>query len=97
MDIKLFVLALTFLFTVLKKIFPKWGKEENISVVVKISEIKKTECMTLDNMANINNHHSRVHFINDKNNNNSSLVFALWKCGDTSSTTSLLLIRTSSN
>ena len=40
---------------------------------------------------NINNHHPHVHFIN----NNSSLVLTLWKWGETSSTTSLLLIRTS--
>ena len=39
----------------------------------------------------INNHHSRVHFIN----NNISLVLTLWKRGEISSTTSLLLIRTS--
>ena len=48
----------------------------------------------VDNMKNINNHHPRAHFII---NNNSSLVFTLWKWGETSSTTSLLLIRTSSN
>ena len=44
--------------------------------------------MTLNN---INNHHPHVHSIN----NNSSLVFTLWKRGETSSTASLLLIRTS--
>ena len=45
--------------------------------------------MTLNNK---NNLHPHVHFIN----NNSSLVLALWKLGETSSITSLLLIRTSS-
>ena len=45
-------------------------------------------------MENINIHHPRVHFIN---NINGSLVFTLWKRGETSSTNSLLLIRTSSN
>ena len=45
--------------------------------------------MTLNN---INNHHPHPHFIN----NNSSLALALWKLGETSSTTSLLLTRTSS-
>ena len=50
--------------------------------------------MTLNNMVKINNHHPRVHFINNKNG---SLVFALWNRGETSSTTSLLLIRTSIN
>ena len=49
--------------------------------------------MTLNNIANINNHPPDVHFINS---NNSSLVLTLWKGGETSSTTSLLLIRTSS-
>ena len=48
--------------------------------------------MTLNNIANINNHHPHVHFIKK----NSSLVLTLWKWGATSSTTSLLLIRTSS-
>ena len=41
---------------------------------------------------NINSHPLDVHFIN----NNSSLVLTLWKRGETSSTTSLPLIRTSS-
>ena len=46
-------------------------------------------------MADINNHHPRAHFIN--NINSASLVFTLWKSGETSSITSLLLNRTSSN
>ena len=50
--------------------------------------------MTLKNMENINNHHPRVHFIN---NNTGSLVFTIWKWGETSTTNSLLLSRTSSN
>ena len=48
--------------------------------------------MTSNNIANINNHHPQVHFIN----NNSSLFLSLWKLGETSSTTSLLFIRMSS-
>ena len=40
----------------------------------------------------INNHPLHVHFINNK----SSLVLTLWKGGETSSTTSLPLISTSS-
>ena len=48
----------------------------------------------VDNIENMNNHHPRAHFINISNG---SLVFTLWKLGETSSTTSLLLIRTSSN
>ena len=47
----------------------------------------------VENMENINNHHPRAHFINISNG---SLVFTPWKRGETSSTTSLLLIRTSS-
>ena len=43
-------------------------------------------------LKNINNHHPHTHLIN----NNSSLVLTLWKGGETSSTTSLLLIHTSS-
>ena len=46
------------------------------------------------NMKNKNDHHPRGHFIIISNG---SLVFTLWKSGETSSTTSLLLIRTSSN
>ena len=46
------------------------------------------------NMENINNHHPRAHFIKLGND---SLVLTFWKCGETSSTTSLPLIRTSSN
>ena len=56
------------------------------------NKIKNIEYMTLNNIANINNHHLHVHF----NNNNSSLVPNLRKWGEISSTTSLLLIRTSS-
>ena len=48
----------------------------------------------VDNMENISNHHPRSHFIIISNG---SLVFILWKWGETSSTTSLLLIRTSIN
>ena len=43
---------------------------------------------------NTNIHHTRAHFIIIKN---SSLVFTPWKCGETSSTTSLLFIRTNGN
>ena len=48
----------------------------------------------VDNMESINNHHPRAHFINI---NNSSLVFTLWKWGETSGTTTLFLIRISIN
>ena len=64
------------------------------------SEIKKNKIYNMhdfkyvDNMKNMNNHHLRAHF---NNINISSLVFTLWKRGETSSTTSLPLIRTSSN
>ena len=47
--------------------------------------------MILNNMENRNNHQPRVHYINNKNG---SLVFTLWKWGETGSSTSLLLIRT---
>ena len=46
------------------------------------------------NMKNINNHHLGALFIIIIN---SSIVFTLWKSGETSNTTSLLLILTSSN
>ena len=46
----------------------------------------------VDNLENKNNYHPRAHFINNKN---ASLILILWKWGETSSTTSLLLIRTS--
>ena len=45
-------------------------------------------------MIYINKYHRCAHFINI---HNSSSVFIFWKWGETSSTTSLLLIRTSSN
>ena len=50
--------------------------------------------MILKTMENINNLHPRVHLINNKKG---SLVFTIWKSRETSSTTNLLLIRTSSN
>ena len=50
---------------------------------------KILKCMTLNN---INNHPPHVHFINT----NSLFVLTLWKWGETSSTSSLPLIRTSS-
>ena len=48
----------------------------------------------VDNLDNRHNHHSHAHFIIISNG---SLVFTLWKWGEASSTTILLLIRTSSN
>ena len=36
MDIKVFIPAPTFLFTVLKNIFPEWEKEKNVSLVGKM-------------------------------------------------------------
>ena len=92
MDIKVSIPASTFLFTVLQSIFPKW-KRKNISLVGKNGvKIKSKDCMTLNILTNINKHHPHVHFIN----NNSSLVLTAWKGRENSSTTSLLLIRTSS-
>ena len=38
---------------------------------------KNMERMTLNNMANIHDHHPHAHFIK---NNNGSLVLTLWKC-----------------
>ena len=92
MDIKVFIPATTFLFTVLKNILPKSEKEKHFLSWEKWYKIKSIEYMTLKNIANINNHHPHVHFII----NNSSLVLTLWKWGETGSTTSLLLIRMSS-
>ena len=92
MDIKVSIPAPTFLSTVLQNIFPKW-KRKIISLFGKNGvKIKNIESMTLDNIANIIIHHPHVLFIN----NNSSLVLTFWKWRETSSTTSLLLIRTSS-
>ena len=48
----------------------------------------------VDIMKNINIHRPRAHLVIISNG---SLVFTLWKWGETISTTSLLLIRTSSN
>ena len=48
----------------------------------------------VDSMENISNHNPHAHFIII---GNGSLFFTLWKWGESSSTTSLLLIRTSSN
>ena len=48
----------------------------------------------VDNTENKNSPHPHAHFIIISNG---SLVFTPWKCGETSSTTSLLLLRTSSN
>ena len=66
----------------------------NISLVMK-NEIKyKMHDFKYEtNMKNINIHHPRAHFIII---NCSSLVFTLWKWGEISSTTSLL-IRPSGN
>ena len=61
-------------------------KRKNPSLVGKVKQneakyntVENTKCMTLNmwiDMENKNNHHRRVHFIS---NNNSSLVFTLWK------------------
>ena len=75
MDIKVSIPAPTFLSTALQNIFPK-GKRKNLSLVGKNGvKIKNIECMTLNNIANMNNHHPHVHFINK----NSSVVLTLWK------------------
>ena len=54
-------------------------------------EVENIEYIILNNVANIKNHHPHVHSINI----DSSLFLTLCKWGETSSTTSLLLIRTS--
>ena len=93
MDIKVFFPAPTFLFTVLKIIFPKWEKKKCFLGWEKWNKIKNIEYMTLNNIANINNHHPHVHF---NENIKNSLVSTHCKWRETSSTTSLLHIRTSS-
>ena len=70
------------------------GKGKDISLAGRIKPKKIKKCITLKNMAILNNHKPDVHFINFINN---SVVFTLWKWVETSSTTSLFLIRTSSN
>ena len=89
-DIKVSIPAPKLLFTVLQKIFPKWKKEKYFLSWEKWSKIIKTWNAWFQ--SNIINHHPHVHFIR----NNRSIVLTLWKWGETSSTTSLLLIRTSS-
>ena len=75
MDIKVSIPAPTFLFYVLQNMFPKW-KKKNISLVGKnVVEISNLECMTLNNIANINNYYPHIHFIN----NSSSIVLTPWK------------------
>ena len=59
----------------------------------KKNKIRNLKFMTFIKIAHMNNHLPPVHFIN---NSKSSLVLTLWKSGETSSTTSLFLIRTSS-
>ena len=92
MDIKVFFPAPTF-YLQLKNIFHKQEKEKCFLGWKNEIKIKNTDCMTSNIIANVNNHHPHVHFII----NNGSLDLTLWKWGETSSTTSLLLIRTSSN
>ena len=76
MDIKVFIHVPTF-FLQLKKVYSPNGKRKRyfLSWDNEKKFQKDTECMTLKNMANINIHHPRVHFIN---NNNGSLFFTLW-------------------
>ena len=60
-----------------RKISSLFGKMKQNEV--KNNTVENTKCMTLNmwiDMENKNNHHRRVHFIN---NNNGSLVFTLWK------------------
>ena len=79
MDTKLSIPAPTFLFTVLKNIFPEWKTEKCFLSCENEIKIKNTACMTFTNVANVKIHHSRVHFIKNKINNTSSLVIAIWK------------------
>ena len=85
MDIKVFIPGTIFRLQSKKVISLIWKKEKNISLVRKMKKkkIKKNrmnDFKFVDNMENINNHHPRAHFIN---NNNGSLVFTLWKWGET--------------
>ena len=69
-------------------------KRKNISLVRKI-EVKKVHYFMYANTTKkVKTYHPRAVFIIFYN---SSTVFTLWKWGETSSTTSLLLIRTSSD
>ena len=74
MDIKVLNSAPMFLFTVLKIIFPNWERK-NFSLVGKMKQnkIKNIVCMTLNNIANVDNQHPHLHFINKS----SSLVHTL--------------------
>ena len=67
-------------------------KGKGISLAKK--KLKKYKMHDLTNMKTINIHHPCAKFII---NNNSSLVFTVWKWGENDSTTSLLLIDTSNN
>ena len=51
------------------------GKRKRFPQLEKWNKIENIEYMTLNNIANINNHHPHDQFIN----NNSSLVLTLWK------------------
>ena len=77
MDIRVFIPAPAF-YLQFKEVYSLNGKGKKFSLIGKVKKIKikTTECMTLNNMENINNRHPRVHFIN---NNNGSLVLTLWK------------------
>ena len=84
------------LFTFIKGIFHNWTKEKIFPSLWNMKQnkvkYKMHDFIYEASMKNINNHHPRARFINI---NSSSLVFTLWKEGETSSTTSLLLIRPS--
>ena len=72
-----------------EKYFPSWKNEIKLNKKYRMHDLK-----FVDNKENIKNHHPRAHFIIISNG---SLVFNLWEWEENSSTTSLLLIRTSSN
>ena len=91
MDIKVFIPAPTFCLQFCKR-YSLNGKKKKFPQLEKWNKIENIDYMTLNNIANKKNHLPQVHFVK----NNSSLVLNFWKWGETSSTTSLLLIRTSS-
>ena len=93
MDIKVSIPAPTYCLES-KNLYFRNGKRKNISLVRKrvIKKIQNAWLQIWNKIKIINNHHPRAHFIIF---NSSSFVFLLWNRGETSSTTSLLLICTS--
>ena len=78
-----------------KKVNSINGKKKNISLVRKMKWKYKMHFKKEKNMKNLKNYHPRAHFFFINYNNSSVFTFCKW--GETSSTTILLLIRTSSD